>query len=142
MIHDRGRGARSAAPCHVDSAARRVQDRAFEGGRGMRARWAALFVRSRLWRRRSARTPLIIGIAVGSLSACAGIERGRYGISRFELSGTNEMNPQTLRECLLTRERETVAIRLGVRTPECGKPPFDRSPPELRLWTWGWADWP
>lgn len=83
------------------------------------------------------------GIALlGVLAGCASIESGRFGVSRLSLSGMDQMHSQSLEECLVTRERKSVTLRLGVRSPKCGKPPFDRAPPELRLWTFGWSEWP
>lgn len=79
---------------------------------------------------------------VGWLAACASIEPGRYGVSRLTLSGMDQMQPQPLRECLVTRERKSVSLRLGVRAPKCDQPPFEWSAPELRLWTFGGTKWP
>jgi outer membrane translocation and assembly module TamA len=79
---------------------------------------------------------------VGLLTACASLEAGRYGVSRLTLSGMDQMQPQPLRECLVTHERKRVTLRLGVKPPKCDEPPFERSAPELRLWTFAWSEWP
>src|SRR6185436_14125754 len=84
---------------------------------------------------------LSTGVALG-LSACASIEKGRYGISDLEIAGMEQMHPAPLRECLLTRGRARVTIRLSATTPKCTEPPFSSGPPELGLWSWGWTDWP
>lgn len=52
-----------------------------------------------------------------------------------------ELNPAPLRECLLTRARASVTLRLAVATPQCSQPPFDSGAPQLSLWTWPWTDW-
>lgn len=81
-------------------------------------------------------------IMLGGLPACAQIERGRYAVSSLELQGMEQMHPGPLRDCLLTRERAAVTLRLGAFAPRCSEPPFTSAPPELKLWTWGWTDWP
>ena len=86
-------------------------------------------------------TTLSTGMVLG-LFACASIEKGRYGISELEISGMEQMHPAPLRECLLTRGRSRVTIRLSATTPKCTEPPFSSGPPELALWSWGWTDWP
>ena len=53
-----------------------------------------------------------------------------------------EMKPAALRDCLLTRERDRVTLRIGGSAPTCSTPPFDSAPPELALWSWSWSDWP
>jgi translocation and assembly module TamA len=52
------------------------------------------------------------------------------------------MHPAPLRECLLTRGRAHVTIRLSASTPKCTEPPFSSGAPELALWSWSWTDWP
>jgi outer membrane translocation and assembly module TamA len=73
---------------------------------------------------------------------CASIEHGRHAVSRLELSGMQQMRPESLRQCLLTQERERLTIRLGAFAATCSEPPFTTAPPELKLWSWGWADYP
>ena len=63
-------------------------------------------------------------------------------MSRLEIEGMQQMRPESLRECLLTRERSRVTLRLGASTATCSEPPFTSAPPELKLWTWSWTDYP
>jgi outer membrane translocation and assembly module TamA len=81
-------------------------------------------------------------LSLGGPPGCASIERGRHAVSRLELDGMQQMRPESLRECLLTRERERVTIRLGASAATCSEPPFTSAPPELKLWSWSWADYP
>ena len=78
---------------------------------------------------------------LGGLPGCASIERGRYGISSLEFAGMQQLRSEPLRECLLTRERHSVTLRLGASTPQCSEPPFTSADPQIRLWTWGWTAW-
>ena len=59
----------------------------------------------------------------------AHIEPGRYAVSTLELEGMVEMKPAALRDCLLTRERERVTLRVGGSEPTCSTPPFLSSMP-------------
>jgi len=79
---------------------------------------------------------------LGGLSGCASIERGRYGVASLEFAGMQQLRSEPLRDCLLTRERNAVTLRLGASTPRCSEPPFTRADPHVQLWTWGWAAWP
>ena len=88
------------------------------------------------------RLVLALYIASGSLLGCASIERGRYGVAQLELEGMHSMDSAPLRDCLLTRERPSVKLRLGSSAAKCSEPPFSSSAPELALWSWGWTDWP
>src|SRR6185295_10463913 len=76
---------------------------------------------------------------LGGLSGCASIERGRYGVASLEFAGMQQLRSEPLRDCLLTRERNAVTLRLGASTPRCSEPPFTRADPHVQLWTWGWA---
>jgi outer membrane translocation and assembly module TamA len=91
--------------------------------------------------RRLSQCAIIAGLALWA-AGCASIERGRYGVARLEISGQRAMAAQPLRECLLTRERDPVVLRLGAAPPRCSEPPFDKTPPQLKLWSWSWTDWP
>ena len=81
-------------------------------------------------------------LCLGGPFGCASIERGRYAVSRLELDGMRQMRPESLRECLLTRERDRLTIRLGAATATCSEPPFSSAPPEVKLWSWSWTDYP
>lgn len=88
------------------------------------------------------RRGLFAGCLLWLASACASIERGRYGVSNLEVSGQHQLASAPLRECLLTRARAAVTLRLGATSPKCNEPPFDTSAPQLELWSWSWTDWP
>jgi len=79
---------------------------------------------------------------VAWLPACASVEKGRYGVSKFRVEGADEMDRKAVEACLITREREHFSLVLGLGEPTCGKPPFESSSPTLRLWRWPWAEWP
>ncbi len=81
-------------------------------------------------------------LAILLLSACSGVERGRYGVTELEIEGAEALSAAALQACLITRERESAGITLGLREPVCGQAPFDSAPPSLRLWRWPWAEWP
>ena len=81
-------------------------------------------------------------LCLAGSSGCASIERGRYAVSRLELQGMRQLRPESLRECLLTRERDRLTIRLGAATATCSEPPFSSAPPEVKLWSWSWTDYP
>jgi outer membrane translocation and assembly module TamA len=85
---------------------------------------------------------LSVGVVLGAQSGCASIEQGRYAVSRLELDGMQQMASASLRECLVTRQRHRVTLRVGGFAPECKTPPFDSTAPEVALWTWSWAEWP
>jgi outer membrane protein assembly factor BamA len=73
---------------------------------------------------------------------CGGVEKGRYGVDTVKLEGTDQMSAPSLRTCLLTKERGSFDLSLGLRPPTCDSPPFDTSSPSLTLWRWPWTDWP
>lgn len=85
------------------------------------------------------------GLAVGLLVlmlGCAGIERGRFGVDQVVVEGAEAMSDEVLETCLLTYERQSFELPLGVSSPSCDKSPFDSSGARLRLWRWPWTDWP
>lgn len=84
------------------------------------------------------------GCAVAALGllSCAGVERGRYGVNALKLEGMRALDERALSACLLTRERASFELKLGVSEPSCGQAPFDESAPRLRLWRWPWTEWP
>jgi outer membrane protein assembly factor BamA len=81
-------------------------------------------------------------LLAGLLGACAGVDKGRYGVTSLEIEGNQAVDEAAIEACLITRERDSFGLTLGLSSPSCGKPPFDSSPPTLRLWRWPWAEWP
>jgi outer membrane translocation and assembly module TamA len=81
--------------------------------------------------------------ALAVAGGCASIPKERYGVSSVELQGVEQVDGQTLRACLATRERPWFEFNLGrSASPDCGSPPFDAARLRLQLWRWPWADWP
>jgi outer membrane translocation and assembly module TamA len=89
--------------------------------------------------RRRAISSSVLALA---LVSCARVDTGRYGITSLEIEGTDAIDAEAVEACLISRERPSFGLKLGVSTPTCGKPPFDESPPTLRLWRWPWTEWP
>lgn len=85
---------------------------------------------------------LIFLTAWAGIAACAGVEKGQYGVDAIELDGMQEMDPEAVKRCLLTVERDRFEIPLGLSASECNEPPFDSSPPSIGLWRWPWTEWP
>lgn len=85
---------------------------------------------------------LAVPAALAWCSACASIEAGRHGLSSLEFSGNQAIAERAITECLISRERETFGIDVGLSEPTCGVPPFDTSPPRISLWRWPWTEWP
>jgi translocation and assembly module TamA len=85
---------------------------------------------------------IAILLLFGTLPGCASVERGRYAVSRLQIEGMRQMRAESLRECLLTRERDKFKLRLGAFAPTCNQPPFTSVLPELKLWSWPWSAWP
>lgn len=86
-------------------------------------------------------TPLLAGV---TLIACAGaVPKGRYGITSFDLEGTDAVDPAAIKACLATHERPRAGFTLGAaEDPQCGLPPFDAKRISVNLWAWPWTDWP
>src|SRR5262245_23130705 len=86
-------------------------------------------------------TPLLAG---ATLIACAGaVPKGRYGITSFDLEGTDAVDPAAIKACLATHERPRAGFTLGAaEDPQCGLPPFDAKRISVNLWAWPWTDWP
>lgn len=77
------------------------------------------------------------------VGGCASIPADRYGVARLRLEGMEELDPEALRACLATSERDAFGINFGTSTElACGEPPFDGGRLHLRLWSWGWKEWP
>lgn len=85
---------------------------------------------------------LCLASALFWAAACAGVEKGQYGVDSLEVQGMEQMDESAVKRCLLTVERETVEVPLGLSASECNEPPFDDSPPSLSLWRWPWTEWP
>jgi outer membrane translocation and assembly module TamA len=83
-------------------------------------------------------------LALASLlgSACASIEAGRYGLRSLDVEGNRAASEAAITQCMITRERESFELGIGVSDPTCGVPPFDSEPVRLRLWRWPWTEWP
>lgn len=92
-----------------------------------------------LWKR--ART-LPWAAWLGCLTACASIPRGQYGVREVTIEGAQQLSGPAIERCLLSMERDRFGLVLGVSRAGCRVPPFDRSPPELSLWSWPWSEWP
>lgn len=91
---------------------------------------------------RAIQLALLLGAA--GTTACAGeIPEGRYGIVRFRLQGTDNIDEEAVMACLATHERPSSGFTLGPsEEPQCGMPPFDETRIPVRLWSWPWTDWP
>ncbi len=81
-------------------------------------------------------------LLAGFVVACAKVDSGRYGVSALDVRGNVELAEDPLEACLITRERPSFGLTLGVSEASCGVPPFDSQPPRLRLWRWPWTEWP
>jgi len=85
---------------------------------------------------------LSVAALVAVLIGCASVEKGQYGVASLDFEGMEQMDERALERCLLSVERPTFAIPLGLSATGCEEPPFDSSPPRIRLWRWPWTDWP
>lgn len=94
-----------------------------------------------LGERASLRSLMALG-CLALVSACASVEKGRYGVTEFRVQGTRDMNRRAVEACLITRERENFSLVLGLGEPTCGQPSFTSAPPTVRLWRWPWTEWP
>jgi outer membrane protein assembly factor BamA len=83
-----------------------------------------------------------LALGLLGLASCARPDAGRYGISAVDIEGNEAVSSEAIEACLISRERAHFGIKLGLSTPSCGTPPFDSSPPTLRLWRWPWTEWP
>lgn len=92
-------------------------------------------------RARQPRAVATAGLALAWLG-CASIEPGRHGVRTLTVSGNRHVSEVAIEQCLITRERASFELGIGLSDPECGVPPFDTSPVRLRLWRWPWAEWP
>ncbi len=82
-------------------------------------------------------------IGCGVLIGCASVPKGSYGVSSIEIRGTENMDPDAIKACLATHERERFGFVLGgAPVPQCGEPPFDAGRTHVDLWAWPWTEWP
>ncbi len=85
----------------------------------------------------------LVVLAVVTLSACATIPDGRYGITTVAIDGVEQMDEEALAACLATRERDYFRLSLGrAAAPSCGVPPFDSGRFTFLQWPWPWTEWP
>lgn len=76
-------------------------------------------------------------------SGCKKIPEDAYGIDRIRISGMEQLDPEALKACLATQERERVTISFGTSAdPECGVPPFDGKRASFDLWRKLRKGWP
>ena len=85
---------------------------------------------------------LYLACAIALSSACASIEKGRYGVQSVRIDGAKQLSGARVRTCLLTRERSSFGLTVGILTPNCDRPPFDESIASVALWRWPWTEWP
>ena len=76
-------------------------------------------------------------------SGCKTIPEDAYGIDRIRFNGMEELDPQALRACLASQERERVTFAFGTSAdPDCGVPPFDGNRVSFDLWKKLRKGWP
>jgi len=76
-------------------------------------------------------------------SGCKTIPKDAYGIDRIRFSGMEDLDPEALRACLATQERDRITIALGTGAdPACGVPPFDGNRVSFDLWRKLRKGWP
>lgn len=81
------------------------------------------------------------GVALLCSLGCAHIEKGAYGVDEVSIEGVEQMGEGRLKNCLLTTERPTFGVTLGIAPKGCVEAPFDSDPPRLSLWSWGWSEY-
>lgn len=82
------------------------------------------------------------GIVPLLLGGCAHHEAGRYQIERLKLQGQADLAERPALACLISRERPSFGLTVGMGDPSCAQAPFDSQSPRLNLWRWWWTDWP
>lgn len=76
-------------------------------------------------------------------SGCKKIPEDAYGIDRIRFSGMEDLDPEALRACLATQERDRVTISFGTTAdPQCNVPPFDGNRVSFDLWRKLRKGWP
>ncbi len=78
------------------------------------------------------------------VSGCASIPKQRYGVRSLDIRGMKHMDPESLKVCLGTYEREKPGLDVSTNpTPQCGVKPFDAEHFRLNMpFVWPWSDWP
>jgi outer membrane translocation and assembly module TamA len=87
---------------------------------------------------------LHLAVAIGVAAAgCASTPKNGYGVDALELRGVERFDPQAIKACLATREREGFGFTVGRQAePECNLPPFDAPGMRVDFWRWPWTEWP
>jgi outer membrane translocation and assembly module TamA len=86
----------------------------------------------------------LVLLGAADLTGCAAaVPRGRYGVTSFDIEGTDQIDEAAIKACLATHERDRAGFTLGPsEDPQCGVPPFDETRIPLKLWAWPWTDRP
>jgi outer membrane translocation and assembly module TamA len=84
----------------------------------------------------------LLFVSLWSLAACASVEKGRFGLDTLSVKGNHALSSDAITTCLISRERQSFGITIGLAEPICGVPPFDSSPIRLNLWRFPWSEWP
>ncbi len=77
------------------------------------------------------------------IASCKTIPEDSYGISHLRFRGMEQLDPEALRSCLATQERDRVTLSFGTTAdPVCGVPPFDGDRVAIDLWKKPRKGWP
>jgi hypothetical protein len=61
---------------------------------------------------------LTLVAALVGVAACAGVEKGQYGVDSLDIQGMEQMDEEAVKRCLLTTERETAATQAMISDME------------------------
>ncbi|MBW2188725.1 MAG: BamA/TamA family outer membrane protein [Deltaproteobacteria bacterium] len=76
-------------------------------------------------------------------SGCKTIPEDAYGIDRIRFTGMEQLDPEALRACLASQERDRVTLSFGTSPDrDCGVPPFDGKRVSFDLWKKLRKGWP
>ncbi len=90
-----------------------------------------------------ARRATWIAASVLVIAGCKTIPEDSYGINRLRFRGMEQLDPEALRACLATQERDRVTLSFGTTAdPVCGLPPFDGDRVSIDLWKKPLKRWP
>jgi translocation and assembly module TamA len=135
-----GRPPRELWQPHAQKSVGRATRATFVGGTNL-AQLGPLATRTQATR--SVLPVLVLPAVLGLLGCFATVPKHQYGVHQLEFEGVEEVDPEAIRVCLATHEREQVVIGLSaLREPKCGEPPFDRERADWKLWSWPWKKWP